>query len=71
MQAMADYRIEELLAVTVSRELKDGELGVIGLGTGGRSFAFAVGVPSVANRARAPARSGLQRTVRSRVGAGH
>ncbi|MFH5822426.1 CoA-transferase subunit beta [Georgenia sp. AZ-5] len=45
---MADYQIEELLAVQVSRELKDGELGFIGLGTGGRAFAFAVGVPSVA-----------------------
>lgn len=45
---MADYQIEELLAVNVSKELKDGELGFIGLGTGGRAFAFAVGVPSVA-----------------------
>lgn len=45
---MSNYTIEELLAVNVSREFKNGELGFIGLGTGGRSFAFAVGVPSVA-----------------------
>jgi glutaconate CoA-transferase, subunit B len=45
---MTDYTVEELLAVQVSLELKQGELGFIGLGTGGRSFAFAVGIPSVA-----------------------
>jgi glutaconate CoA-transferase, subunit B len=45
---MTDYTMTELLAVRVSAELKDKELGFIGLGTGGRSFAFAVGVPSVA-----------------------
>ena len=45
---MSTYTIEELLAVNVSREFKNGELGFSGLGTGGRSFAFAVGVPSVA-----------------------
>lgn len=45
---MSDYSIEELLAVNVSRELRHGELGFIGLGTGGRAFAFAVGIPSVA-----------------------
>lgn len=45
---MSSFTIEELLAVQVSKELRHGELGFIGLGTGGRSFAFAVGVPSVA-----------------------
>jgi glutaconate CoA-transferase, subunit B len=45
---VSEYTVEELLAVNVSRDFKDGELGFIGLGTGGRSFAFAVGVPSVA-----------------------
>jgi glutaconate CoA-transferase subunit B len=40
--------LEELLCTQVSAELEDGGLGFIGLGTGGRSFAFAVGVPSVA-----------------------
>ncbi|ASW55489.1 CoA-transferase [Plantactinospora sp. KBS50] len=43
-----NHTIEELLAVQVSAELEDGGLGFIGLGTGGRSFAFAVGIPSVA-----------------------
>lgn len=43
-----NYSVEELLAVAVSQEFKQGELGFIGLGTGGRSFAFAVGVPSLA-----------------------
>lgn len=42
------YTIEELLAVRVSAELEDGGLGFIGLGTGGRSFVFAVGIPSIA-----------------------
>jgi glutaconate CoA-transferase subunit B len=42
------YTVEELLAVQVSAELEDGGLGFIGLGTGGRSFAFSVGIPSVA-----------------------
>lgn len=45
---MDTYTVEELIAVNLSKELKNGELGFIGLGTGGRSFAFAVGVPSVA-----------------------
>lgn len=45
---MTDYTVEELLAVAVSRELGDGQLGFVGLGTGGRAFAFAVGIPSVA-----------------------
>lgn len=45
---MSDYTIEQLIAAQVSRECKDGELGFIGLGTGGRAFALAVGVPSVA-----------------------
>lgn len=42
------YTTEELMACAVSRELRDGELGFIGLGTGGRAFIYAVGVPSVA-----------------------
>lgn len=44
----AEYTTEELMACAVSRELRDGELGFIGLGTGGRAFIYAVGVPSVA-----------------------
>ncbi len=45
---MTAYTTEELMACAVSRELKDGELGFIGLGTGGRAFIYAVGIPSVA-----------------------
>ena len=45
---MSGYTIEELLAVRLSAEFQQGELGFIGLGTGGRSFVFAVGIPSVA-----------------------
>ena len=43
-----DVSLGELLAVLVSRELEDGGHGFIGLGTGGRAFTLAVGVPSVA-----------------------
>lgn len=46
---MTEYSIHELLAVTVSHSLRHGELGFIGLGTGGKSFVFAVGIPSVAS----------------------
>ncbi len=45
---MSDYTTEEVMACAVSRELRDGQLGFIGLGTGGRAFIYAVGVPSVA-----------------------
>ncbi len=41
------YTVEELMACAVSRELRDGELGFLGLGTGGRAFVYAVGIPSV------------------------
>jgi len=46
----AEYTVEELMACAVSRELRDGELGFIGLGTGGRAFVMAVGIPTVAIR---------------------
>jgi len=42
------YTEAELLTVLVARELHDGGHGFIGLGTGGRAFMMAVGVPSVA-----------------------
>jgi len=38
----------ELLTVLVSRDLEDEGHGFIGLGTGGRAFTMAVGIPSVA-----------------------
>lgn len=43
-----EFTLAELLTVIVSRELEDGGHGFIGLGTGGRAFMMAVGVPSVA-----------------------
>jgi glutaconate CoA-transferase, subunit B len=42
------YTEAELLTVLVARDLDDGGHGFIGLGTGGRAFIMAVGVPSVA-----------------------
>lgn len=41
------YTTAELLAVCVARELEEDGHGFIGLGTGGRAFTLAVGVPSV------------------------
>ncbi|MGQ9368321.1 CoA-transferase subunit beta [Azospirillum sp. ST 5-10] len=41
------HTLAELLTVCVARELEDGGHGFIGLGTGGRAFTLAVGVPSV------------------------
>lgn len=46
----ADYTVEEVMACAVSRELRDDQLGFIGLGTGGRAFVMAVGIPTVAIR---------------------
>lgn len=45
---MSDFTTSELLASAVSRELPPNGLGFIGLGTGGRSFVYAVGIPTVA-----------------------
>ncbi len=41
------YTSAELAAIVVSRELRDGDHAFVGLGTGGRAFINAVGVPSV------------------------
>lgn len=45
-----EYRIEELMAVEVSRHLQDEDVVFIGIGTGGRAFILAVGIPLVACR---------------------
>ncbi len=45
-----DYALEELLAVEVSRHICDGEMGFVGVGTGGAAFIRAVGIPAVASR---------------------
>lgn len=45
-----DYTLNELLVVAASRELRDGELGFVGVGTAGRAFTVAVGIPIAAAR---------------------
>ncbi len=45
-----NYTIEELLAVELSRHLHDGEAGFVGVGTGGKAFIRALGIPAVAAR---------------------
>lgn len=50
MDNLKEYTLEELLVANLAKELKDEEVGFIGLGTGGRTFVLAVGVPTVASR---------------------
>lgn len=45
---MTDATIEEIMAVTLSRQFGAKEHGFIGLGTGDRAFILAVGIPTVA-----------------------
>ena len=45
-----EYTLNEMLAAAVARELRDGEVGFIGRGTGDRAFTLAVGLPVVATR---------------------
>jgi glutaconate CoA-transferase subunit B len=45
-----DYTLNELLVVAASRELRDGDLCFIGVGTAGRAFTVAVGIPIAAAR---------------------
>lgn len=47
---MQDYTINELMVCATSKELRDGELGFIGVGTDGRAFTLAVGIPMAAAR---------------------
>lgn len=47
---MAYYTMNELMAVAASRELRDEELGFIGVGTDGRAYTMAVGIPMIAAR---------------------
>ena len=48
MPRTQDYSNEELMAVVIARELRDGDVAFVGLGTGGRAFVLAVGVPTAA-----------------------
>lgn len=43
-----DYTVEELMTVRLAHELRDGEVGFVGMGTGGRAFTLAVGIPLAA-----------------------
>jgi glutaconate CoA-transferase subunit B len=45
-----DYTLNELMVVAASRELRDGDLIFIGVGTAGRAFTLAVGIPIAAAR---------------------
>lgn len=47
---MRNYTLEELMAVTLSKHLKDGEMGFVGVGTGGKAYIRAIGIPAVASR---------------------
>ncbi len=47
---MTEYTLNELMAVNVAHQLRDNEMGFIGVGTGGRAFTMAVGLPIVAAR---------------------
>lgn len=42
--------MNELMAVAASKELRDEELGFIGVGTDGRAYTMAVGIPMIAAR---------------------
>ncbi|WP_413721932.1 CoA-transferase subunit beta [Sodalis sp. RH23] len=45
-----DYTTEELMITAIARELRDDELGFVGLGTAARAFTLAVGIPIAAAR---------------------
>jgi glutaconate CoA-transferase, subunit B len=47
---MSDATVSETMAVVVSRELHDDDLVFVGVGTSGRAFTLAVGIPMVAAR---------------------
>lgn len=48
--AAYDYTTEELMIAAIAAELKDDELGFVGLGTAARAFTLAVGIPIAAAR---------------------
>ena len=50
MGRATEYRIQDLMAVEFSRHLRDEEVSFIGIGSGGRAFILAVGIPLVAVR---------------------
>ena len=47
---MSEFSKNEIMITSVARVLRDGELGFVGIGTSGRAFTLAVGIPIVAAR---------------------
>lgn len=58
MASSNQYSLEELLAVTLARDFRDGERGFTGMATGGRTGVLIVGIPiaamALARRIHAP-----------------
>jgi glutaconate CoA-transferase subunit B len=50
MPNAGDYTLNELLVVTAAKELRDGDLAFVGVGTAGRAFTLAVGIPIASAR---------------------
>lgn len=50
MTNATDYSLNELMVVAAARELQDGDLIFIGVGTAGRAFTLACGIPIAAAR---------------------
>jgi glutaconate CoA-transferase subunit B len=50
MPYAGDYTLNELLVVTAAKELRDGDLAFVGVGTAGRAFTLAVGIPIASAR---------------------
>jgi len=50
MPYASDYTPNELLVVAAARELRDGDLAFVGVGTAGRAFTLAVGIPIASAR---------------------
>ena len=46
----ADYTVNELMTVELSRHLHDDEIGFVGVGTSGRAFTLVAGMPLAAGR---------------------
>jgi glutaconate CoA-transferase subunit B len=46
----AAYTINELMATVIAREIENDDLVFVGVGTAGRPFTLAVGIPVVATR---------------------
>jgi glutaconate CoA-transferase, subunit B len=47
---MSAWTVNELMVAAIARELRDGELVFVGVGTAGRAYTLAVGIPLVAAR---------------------